>query len=203
MAIPNGKPATDFRRVRRFARRNRDDNGKVLTVVSGDWAAAAAPASGIPAPASPSDGDVLTYDSTTSAWVAEAPSGGLPSVSSSDNGKILGVVNGAWGAMDAPSGGLEGYHECTATVNNHNVVLSITYAQLADYLEDGIVPYFIAPSGVDLVTGNKYGVIWYAAESDNEMVTVSLSPLVDGGYSRTESYNPSATSSDYVTIIFE
>ena len=28
---------------------------------------------GIPAPASPSDGDVLTYDNDTSAWVAEAP----------------------------------------------------------------------------------------------------------------------------------
>lgn len=30
---------------------------------------------------------------------------GLPSVTEADNGKILGVVNGAWGAMDAGGGG--------------------------------------------------------------------------------------------------
>lgn len=29
---------------------------------------------------------------------------GLPAVTEADNGKILGVVNGAWGAMDVPSG---------------------------------------------------------------------------------------------------
>lgn len=90
MAIPDGKPATDFSAmnrewVRAVAEEAGDaalpsvttsDNGDVLTVVSGKWAKAAAPASGIPAPASPTDGDVLTYDGTTSAWVAEAPSGG-------------------------------------------------------------------------------------------------------------------------------
>ena len=88
MAIPDGKPATDFSAMNREWVRavaaeagglpsvSGDDNGKVLTVVSGEWEAATASGGGIPAPASPSDGDVLTYDSTTSSWVAEAPSGG-------------------------------------------------------------------------------------------------------------------------------
>lgn len=31
----------------------------------------------------------------------------LPDVTSVDNGKILGVVNGAWNKMDAPSGGVD------------------------------------------------------------------------------------------------
>ena len=90
MAIPDGKPATDFSAMNREWVRavaeeagadvlpsvSGSNNGQVLTVVSGEWAAANPPASGIPAPASPSNGDVLTYDSTGSAWVAAAPGGG-------------------------------------------------------------------------------------------------------------------------------
>ena len=99
MAIPDGKPATDFSAMNREWVRavaeeaaeagglpevSGSDNGKVLTVVSGEWEAATPAASGIPAPADPSDGDVLTYSSTDSAWVAAAPSGG--------GGNILTVI---------------------------------------------------------------------------------------------------------------
>ena len=54
------------------------DNGKIMEVESGEWKLkeGSGGGGGIPAPENPSDGDVLTYDSTTSAWVAEAPSGG-------------------------------------------------------------------------------------------------------------------------------
>ena len=95
MAIPNGKPSTDFSAMNREYIREvakeeaaaggsgipapaNPSNGDVLTYnsTSEKWEAASPPESGIPAPASPSDGDVLTYDSTTSSWGAEAPSGG-------------------------------------------------------------------------------------------------------------------------------
>lgn len=59
MAIPDGKPATDFSAMNR------------------EWVRAVAKeaASGvIPAPENPSNGDVLTYDSTTHAWTAASPS---------------------------------------------------------------------------------------------------------------------------------
>ena len=51
------------------------DNGKIMEVDEGEWKLKeGSGGGGIPAPANPSDGDVLTYDSTTSAWVAEPPS---------------------------------------------------------------------------------------------------------------------------------
>ena len=64
MAIPDGKPATDFSAM----------NREWVRAVAAE--AASSGGGGIPAPENPSDGDVLTYDSTTSSWVAEAPSGG-------------------------------------------------------------------------------------------------------------------------------
>lgn len=59
MAVPDGKPATDFSAMNR------------------EWVrgvASEAAGGGIPAPENPNDGDVLTYDSTTHEWKAAAPS---------------------------------------------------------------------------------------------------------------------------------
>ena len=61
MAIPDGKPATDFSAM----------NREWVRAVAAE--AAEGGGGGIPAPADPSDGDVLTYSSTDSAWVAAAP----------------------------------------------------------------------------------------------------------------------------------
>lgn len=54
------------------------DNGKIMEVESGEWKLkeGSGGGGGIPAPASPSNGDVLTYSSTDSAWIAAPPSGG-------------------------------------------------------------------------------------------------------------------------------
>jgi len=62
----------------------------------------AADVGAIPAPGSPTSGDVLTYNGTS--WEAAAPSAsGLPAVTSSDNGKVLMVVNGVWAAAEIPN----------------------------------------------------------------------------------------------------
>ena len=80
-----------------------EDNGKVLTVVSGEWAAA----------------------------TPAAPPAELPAVTSSDNGDVLTVVEGAW-AKAAPSGGGAFYFDIIATEDNDNyeVTTDITYADL-------------------------------------------------------------------------
>ena len=53
-------------------------------------------------------GKIFLYDEAGDTWNEEQGGGGggssLPSVTSSDNGDVLGVVDGAWGKMEAPSG---------------------------------------------------------------------------------------------------
>lgn len=63
MAVKDGLPATDFSRM----------NRKYIKAIVEE----AGGGGGIPAPENPSDGDVLTYDITDSAWVASAPDTGL------------------------------------------------------------------------------------------------------------------------------
>lgn len=77
-----------------------EDNGKVLTVVSGEWAAAtpAAPPAELPAVTSDDNGDVLTV--VSGSWAKATPAA-LPAVSATDNGDVLTVVNGAWAKAGA------------------------------------------------------------------------------------------------------
>lgn len=85
-----------------------EDNGKVLTVVSGEWAAAT--------PATPP---------------AE-----LPAVSGSDNGDVLTVVEGAW-AKAAPAGGGVSIRYATLTFDNTNPVLDKTFAEVKAWYDAG------------------------------------------------------------------
>lgn len=62
MAVKDGLPATDFSR----------QNREWVKAVAGGGSGGG----GIPAPANPSDGDVLTYSSADDEWIAVAPSGG-------------------------------------------------------------------------------------------------------------------------------
>lgn len=180
MAIPDGKPATDFSAMNREWVRavaseagglpevSGDDNGKVLTVVTGEWEAATPAASGIPAPADPSDGDVLTYDSDTSAWVAAAPSGG---------GGIL---------------------VCSSTVipedPDENMILNKTWTEIASAAENNI-PVFVftvyasnpADIVIDAVTaiyyneGTGYTVKCAVSETSYFAATASDYPQTDVG----------------------
>lgn len=68
-----------------------DDNGKVLSVVEGEWDKA--DASALPEVTADDNGDVLTV--VNGEWDKAAASA-LPDVSAADNGFVLSVVNGAW-----------------------------------------------------------------------------------------------------------
>lgn len=78
-----------------------EDNGDVLTVVSGEWTNAA-PASQLPAVSGSDNGNVLTV--VEGSWSKAAPASQLPAVSGSDNGNVLTVVEGSW-TKAAPAGG--------------------------------------------------------------------------------------------------
>lgn len=88
------------------------DNGKVLTVVSGEWAAA-----------NPA-----------------APPAELPAVTSSDNGDVLTVVSGAW-AKATPSGGGGGSFIFDIEVDAQmEVTTTVTYAQILAAYTNGQMP---------------------------------------------------------------
>lgn len=78
-----------------------DDNGKLLGVSSGKWAAIAAPTE-LPEVDSGDNGKLLGVSGGE--WAAIAAPTELPSVGADDNGKVLTVVDGAWAAV-TPSAG--------------------------------------------------------------------------------------------------
>ena len=86
MAIPDGRPATDFNAMNR------------------EWVRAvakeAASSSGLPEVSGSDNGDVLTV--VEGAWAKAAPPAELPAVTSSNNGNVLTVVEGVWAAAALP-----------------------------------------------------------------------------------------------------
>ena len=75
------------------------NNGNVLTVVNGKWAAAV-PANPLPAVTAANDGEVLTV--VSGAWSSADPAAQLPTVSASNDGEVLTVVSGKWAAASLP-----------------------------------------------------------------------------------------------------
>ena len=69
------------------------DNGKIMGVSSGEWAAVAPE---LPAVSGSDNGKLLGVSS--GAWAAVAAPTELPAVTASDNGKVLKVVEGVWAA---------------------------------------------------------------------------------------------------------
>ena len=78
------------------------DNGKLLTVVSGHWAKANA-VTELPAVTAEDNGAVLTV--VEGDWAVENVPTELPAVTAEDNGAVLTVVDGAWdtGAVPSPA----------------------------------------------------------------------------------------------------
>lgn len=134
MAIPDGKPATDFSAM------NREWVRAVAEEVGGG---------GIPAPENPSDGDVLTYDSTDGEWKAEAPSGGggIPAPDSPSNGDVLTYDSTAeeWVAA-APGGGGGGATMLTLTYTENDDILSATGQEIITAMRNG--PVFLEVTNI-------------------------------------------------------
>lgn len=83
MAIPDGRPATDFNAM----------NREWVRAVAKE---AASNASSLPEVSGADNGDVLTVVEGT--WAKAAPAAELPAVTTSNNGEFLMVVSGAWAA---------------------------------------------------------------------------------------------------------
>lgn len=78
-----------------------EDNGKVLTVSEGKWAAAL-PVPELPAVTGEDNGMVLTV--SEGAWTAALPVSELPAVTAADEGKVLMVDGeGKWVVADLPT----------------------------------------------------------------------------------------------------
>lgn len=82
MAIPDGRPATDFNAM----------NREWVRAVANE----AASSGGLPEVSGSDNGDVLTV--VEGAWAKAAPAAELPAVTSANNGEFLMVVSGAWAA---------------------------------------------------------------------------------------------------------
>ena len=150
------------------------DNGKTMEVEDGEWKLKeGSGGSGIPAPEDPSDGDVLTYDGTTSSWVAEAPSGG---------GGGVGMVYTGTFVYD--------YADETVTITVHHggpTALEATVNDLRTDLQNG--PVYLKMDGVVTNFDHSdpsapYDVFMYA------MVPLTLENITEGlGSSATDKYS--------------
>ena len=87
MAIPDGRPATDFNAM----------NREWVKAIAKE---AASGASSLPEVSATDNGDVLTV--VSGEWAKAAPATELPAVTGSNNGMVLTVVEGVWSAAALP-----------------------------------------------------------------------------------------------------
>ena len=126
------------------------DNGKLLGVSSGAWAAVTAPTE-LPAVTGDDNGKVLGVSS--GAWAAVAAPGGLPTVAAADNGKALQVSSGAWAAvktrLDVSFTVTSGEGGALSATANGTTFADIVAAFAA---QQDIVAWIVLPSGAVMTT---------------------------------------------------
>ena len=166
MAVPDGKPATDFSAMNR------------------EWVRGVASEAGcgIPAPENPNDGDVLTYDSTSNSWIAAAPGGGGSSDFSAtevtlvvtEDGDFNTVVAYMYGENNTQTGQINAY------VLNNGVPTDVNF-----YYYDGIsyvggtntITVYLSDGGsveMEFTQGNvtdTSGNITYDSENQTYVIT--------------------------------
>ena len=136
MAIPDGKPATDFSAMNR------------------EWVRAVA----------------------AEAAEGGGGGGGLPPVTAADNGKILGVVNGAWGAMDAGGGGIPA------------PAITATFV-ISDYSDVALLETYI----VEEIEGSYQQITLTEVTQETTVITGLVFPIGYSDYSIHWAFTPSCS----------
>lgn len=101
----------------------------------------------------------------------------LPPVNSDDNGKVLGVNNGAWDKVDAPSGGGSDTLFAHFTLSGESVVCDCTVSEVNEAIEAG-------KEVVGVFTNNRAslsGVKKYIIYGDEYILYFSFIDLYTGG----------------------
>lgn len=122
---------------------------------------AGAGASELPVVKKADAGKVLTVNGNGK-WAAIMPESELPAVSGADDGKVLGVVSGAWGKMNAQSGG----DPFIATFSGSNgATCDKTFAEIKAAIDAGRAVFAsITSSNIDVNPGSLFPVSYYSSE---------------------------------------
>lgn len=141
-----------------------DDNGKVLTVVEGEWDKTF-PEPGLPSVTAEDNGNVLTV--VDGEWDNAAPAKELPAVTSSDNNKVLTVVGGQW-AKAAPSGGTSLKIVKASKANNTITFVNETQKSIYGAVNNG---QFVV---IDIEDGTKTRRCYVTAISSSSVWFISV-----------------------------
>lgn len=133
------------------------DNGKVLSVSGGAWAAAVPP-SGLPKVTTSDNGKYLGVSNGNWKVMGQMepdPDTLLPYVKQEDNGKVLSVVNGRWAAADIESGDVPFFDLAAMGLpnvpRNSAVALTMDMAEMMAAHEKGL-----ARLAINIEGGNRY-----------------------------------------------
>lgn len=171
---------------------NSSDNGKVLSVVNGEWEKA--DADFLPKVTPSDNGKLLGV--VEGEWDKVTPEDELPSVTASDNGKVLGVVNGAWDKV-TPEEELP-----AVTASDDGKVLGVVNGAW-----NKVTPEEELPSVTSSDNGKVLGVVngaWDKVTPEKELPTVTASDngkvleVANGAWNKVtpEKELPTVTSSD-------
>ena len=163
----------DLDDIRELPETSSAENGKVLAVVDGEWAAAEIPEGNLPPVTSADNGKVLGV--VEGEWAVKDDEGGsLPDVTSADNGKLLGVVDGEWAKVDAPEGSvtIDDTLSVQGDAADAKAVGDALNTKIAKPATDGT-------NGQVLTTDGNGGATWRSASVDESLIADSVNDWIE------------------------